>query len=184
MISNSSVVKFVIAVLRSPPISCRRGSLDPTLDKFVICTEDKGSYFETFGSLRRGFDIFVLSLNRTFLFSLSFERRMLIVICRKPNSVNGGRNSNPLRDILENRRSLGSPRMIGDSSPMNDWTAKRNRTWLRASMIHVFSISMEEIRAKQCEVKMTLEIGALRVLQIKWEIFAACGHNALASHAF
>jgi hypothetical protein len=68
MTSNSSVVKFVIADLRSPPISCRRRSLDPTLDKFVICTEDKRSYFETFVSLRRGFDIFVLSLNRNFLF--------------------------------------------------------------------------------------------------------------------
>jgi hypothetical protein len=51
-------------------------------------------------------------------------------------------------------------------------------------MIHVFSTSREEIRAKQFEVKMTDGIGALRVLQKKWEIFGACGHNALASHAF
>jgi hypothetical protein len=94
--------------------------------------------------------------------------------------VNERGNSNPSRDILERCRSLGFPRMIGDSSPMNDWTAKRNRKWLCASMIHVFSTSMKEIRAKKCDVKMTVGIGALRVLQMKWEVLVASRDNTLA----
>jgi hypothetical protein len=51
-------------------------------------------------------------------------------------------------------------------------------------MIHAFSTSVEEIWAKKCAVKMPVGIGALSVLKTKWEIFVACGDNALVSHAF
>jgi hypothetical protein len=56
--------------------------------------------------------------------------------------------------------------------------------WLRASMILGFSICMEEIRAKKCDVKMTVGIGALGVLKMKWEFFVDPRDHALASHAF
>jgi hypothetical protein len=51
-------------------------------------------------------------------------------------------------------------------------------------MIHVFSTSMKGIRAKKCDLKMTVGIGALSVLKMKWEIFVVRGDNALASQAF
>jgi hypothetical protein len=87
MISNSSLAKFIIVVLRSPPISCRRRSLDPTPDRFAIQTEDKRRYFETFASLRRGFDILIRSFNLNRLVSLSLEQRTFLMI--EPKRIDG-----------------------------------------------------------------------------------------------
>jgi hypothetical protein len=63
---------WFVADFLSPRIG-KLHSLDPTMNEFVIETEDPGHDFETFLRLGRGLEVEVNERNRRFLLSVSSE---------------------------------------------------------------------------------------------------------------